>query len=156
MVYRTRSGNPSPKPHPLYNSNRALYTILAMNAFRAFLGRIFSPPAVASDPEAQHKRSFIAGYQIPAPLRYCARGTVASLSFTSPTQPAVDHYFAVPQPTLHPTPPPTHERGPTEPENHSATDSDTVLACRRFYVAGIVVAFIGVAFVFVTTMCSES
>ena len=127
-----------------------------MNAFRAFLGRMFSPTAIASDPEAQHKRSFVPGYQIPAPLRYCARGTVASLSFTSPTQPAVDQYSAVPQPTLHPIPPPTHECGPTEPENHSATDSDTVWACRHFYVAGIVVALIGVTFVFVTAMYSES
>ena len=126
-----------------------------MNALRAFLGRIFSSPtAIASDPEAQRKRSFVAGYQIPAPLRYCARGTVASLSFTSPTQPAVDQYFAVPQPTLHPSPPPTHECGPTEPENRSATDA--VRACRRFYVAGIVVALIGVTFVFVTAMHSES
>lgn len=126
-----------------------------MNALRAFLGRIFfSPTAIASDPEAQRKRSFVAGYQIPAPLRYCARGTVASLSFTSPTQPAVDEYFAVPQPTLHPTPPPTHERGPTEPEDHSVTDA--VWACGRFYVAGIVVALIGVTFVFATAMYSES
>ena len=125
-----------------------------MTALRAFLGRMFSPTTIASDPEAQHKRSFVAGYQIPAPLRYCARGTVASLSFTSPTQPAVDQYFAIPQPTLHPTPPLTHECGPTESENRPA--ADTVLACRRFYVAGIVVALISVTFVFVTAMYSES
>ena len=127
-----------------------------MNALPAFLGRMFSPTAIAPDPEAQHKPSFVAGYQIPAPLRYCARGTVASLSFTSPTQPAVDQYVAVPQPTLHPTPPPTHECGPTEPENRVATDSDTAWACRRFYVAGIVVALIGVTFVFATAIHSES
>jgi hypothetical protein len=124
-----------------------------MNALIAFLGRIFlSPTAIASDPEAQRKRSFVAGYQIPAPLRYCARGTVATLSFTSPTQPAVDEYFAVPQPTLHPTPPPTECR-PTEPEDCSV---DAVWACGRFYVAGIVVALIGVTFVFVTAVYSES
>jgi hypothetical protein len=120
-----------------------------MNPPRPFLGR--TPTAIVSDPEAQRRRSFIAGYQIPAPLRYCARGTVASLSFTSPTQPAVDQYFAAPQPTLHPAPPPSHA---TEPENRSATDA--VRACRRFYVAGIVVALVGVAFVFATAMYSRS
>jgi hypothetical protein len=130
-----------------------------MNGLRALIGRVFSPTAIASDPEAQRQHTFI---RMPAPLRDCARGTVASLSFTlPPTPPAVTHYFLVPQPTLQlgdvragnsDIPPdgecqirlPTYESS-AEPENRTTTDA--VWACRRLYATGIVVALTGATFV---------
>jgi len=120
-----------------------------MNVLRALLGRIFPgpPAAIASDPEAQRpsQHNFVAGCRMPAPLRYCAWGT-ASLSFTLPTQPAVDHYVVVPQPTLQLgaiTPQPTSESGPTEPENRAITGSDVVWAYRGLYAVGAVLAVTG-------------
>lgn len=128
-----------------------------MNDLRALIGRMFSPTAIASDPEAQRQHTFI---RMPAPLRDCVRGTVASLSFTlPPTPPAVDQYFLVPQPTLqlgelragNSDIPPDDEcqtRLPsTEPENRTATDA--VWARRSLYatMTGIVVALTGATFV---------
>jgi len=135
-----------------------------MNGLRALIGRMFSPTVIASDPEAQRQHTFI---RMPAPLRDCAWGTVASLSFTfPPTPPAVDRYFLVPQPTLRlaeararnsDVPPddecqtrlPTYESGSTEPENRTATDA--VWAYRRLYATGIIVALTGT---FVTALYS--
>jgi hypothetical protein len=132
-----------------------------MNGLRALLGRMFSPAAIASDPEAQRQHSFI---RMPAPLRDCARGTVASLSFTiPPTPPAVDQYFRVLQPTLElrtvracnsDIPPDdegqtqlsTSERGSTGPENRSATDKVWAYR-RRLYATGIVIALTCATFV---------
>jgi hypothetical protein len=129
-----------------------------MNGLRALLGRMFSPAAIASDPEAQRQYSFI---RMPAPLRDCARGTVASLSFTiPPTPPAVDQYFLVPQPTLElgtfraynsdipsddegQTRLSTSESGSTGPE----TATDKVWAYRCLYATGIVIALTGATFV---------
>lgn len=124
-----------------------------MNDLRALIGRMFSPTAIAPDPEAQRQHTFI---RMPASLRDCVRGTVASLSFTlPPTPPAVDQYFPVPQPSLQlgevragnsDIPPDDGYDGcqtrlpSTESENRTATD--VVWSRRGLYATatGIVVA----------------